>query len=98
MGRIGNRPRARRDLIEIWRYVAEDNEIAADQLLDRIDGVLTMLGGRPFAGRERSELADGLRSFPVGNYVLFYLPIENGIELVRVLSRYLDIATDDFDN
>jgi toxin ParE1/3/4 len=47
-------------------------------------------------GRQRPELAPGLRSFPIGNYVLFYLPLPNGIDLVRVRSRYLDIEPDNF--
>ena len=29
---IVRRPRARLDLIEIWTYIAEDNEAAADRL------------------------------------------------------------------
>jgi len=66
-GEILRRPQARLDLIDIWNYIADDNEAAADRLLDRIE--------QPKAGRERAELAPGLRSFPVGNYLLFYLPL-----------------------
>nr|WP_148663558.1 type II toxin-antitoxin system RelE/ParE family toxin [Bosea vaviloviae] len=36
-----------------------------------------------------------IRSFPVGNYVLFYRPLADGIELVRVLSGYQDIQPED---
>jgi toxin ParE1/3/4 len=66
-------------------------------VLDRIDRALRMLRDRPLAGRARPELATGLRSFPVGNYVLFYLPLPNGVDLVRVRSSYLDIEPEDFD-
>jgi len=52
-----------------------------------------MLSEQPKAGRERPELAPGLRSFPVGNYLLFYLPLPAGIDLVRVLSGYMDIGS-----
>ena len=92
---ILRRPRARLDLIEVWSYVAGDSEAAADRLLDRIEGALAMLSENPFAGRARPELAADLRSFPVGNYVLFYRPLSAGIELVRVLSGYRDIGPDD---
>ncbi len=34
-----------------------------------------------------------LRSLPVGNYLIFYLPIPNGIEVVRVLPGMRDIDT-----
>jgi toxin ParE1/3/4 len=87
------RPQARQDLIEIWRFIAEDNEAAADR---RIDDLLAMLRDRPLAGRARPELAPDLRSFPVSNYVLFYLPLADGIELVRVRSGYLDTGPEDF--
>jgi toxin ParE1/3/4 len=87
----------RLDLIEIWSFIADDNEVAADKMLDRFEKALRILHDRPLAGRERPELAAGLRSFPVGNYILFYLPLPNGIDLVRVRSRYLDIEPDDFE-
>jgi toxin ParE1/3/4 len=32
-----------------------------------------------------------LRSFPVGSYVIFYRPIEEGIEVIRVLHSARDI-------
>jgi toxin ParE1/3/4 len=94
---IRRRPQAHLDLIEIWSYIADDNEAAADRMLDRFDKTLRMLRDRPMTGRERPELAPGLRSFPVGKYILFYLPLANGIDLVRVRSGYLDIGPDDFD-
>ena len=44
-------------------------------------------------GRVRSELAPELRSFPVGRYVVFYLPCPDGIDIVRVLHGARDIET-----
>ncbi|PWB82949.1 MAG: type II toxin-antitoxin system RelE/ParE family toxin [Methylocystaceae bacterium] len=90
-------PRARLDLIEIWRFVADDSPAAADRLLDRIEKALAMLRDNPRAGRTRPELAPGVRSLPVGNYVLFYRLAEDVIELVRVRSGYMDIRSDDMD-
>ena len=94
---IVRRPQARLDLIEIWGFIADDSEAAADRMLDRIEDVLRMLRDRPLAGRQRPELAQELRSFPVGSYIVFYLPLPNGIDLVRVRSGYLDIGPNDFD-
>jgi toxin ParE1/3/4 len=94
---IVRRPQARLDLVEIWGFIADDSEAAADRMLDRIDEVLRMLRDRPLAGRARPELLPELRSFPVGSYVVFYLPPPNGIDLVRVRSGYLDIGPNDFD-
>jgi toxin ParE1/3/4 len=54
-----------------------------------------MLAETPFAGRERSELREGLRSFPVGNYLIFYVPTPDGVEVVRVMHGRQDIGADD---
>ena len=89
--KIYRRPLARLDLISIWHYIARDNPDAADQFLDRINDALQRLAERPLIGRERPELRDTLRSFPIGNYVVFYQPLNDGIDLVRVLSSYRDI-------
>jgi plasmid stabilization system protein ParE len=42
-------------------------------------------------GRARLELAPNLRSLLVGDYVMFYRPIDDGIEVVRVLHGARDI-------
>lgn len=90
-------PQAEEDLVQIWQYIAEDNEGAADRLLDRIAGVARKLAAHPDAGRSRPELAIGLRSFVIGSYVLFYLTNRTQFVIVRVLSRYMDIDEDDFE-
>jgi len=95
VSKVSRRPRARRDLIEIWNNIAADNERAADQLLDRIEEVLRMLGDNPKAGRIRPELSLGLRSFPVGKYVVFHQPTPGGIDLVRAPGGRLDIQSED---
>lgn len=91
MARTSYSAAAKRDLKEIWKYIARDNVKAADNLLDQIESVLAMLGGSPLLGRSRDELAAGLRSFPVGNFVIFYLPRRSGITVVRVLSGFRDL-------
>ena len=79
------------DLEDIWTYIATDNVERADQLIDTLYEKLLFLGERPSAGRERRELSPGLRSFPTGNYIIFYRASSHGIEVVRVLSGYRDV-------
>jgi len=93
--KIRRSPRVRLDLIDIWTYIAQDNPDAADGLLDRFEEVMGRLAERPLMGRKRPEVGEALRSFPVGNYVIFYLPNDEGIEIIRVLSRYRDIDAQD---
>jgi toxin ParE1/3/4 len=54
-----------------------------------------MLVENPLAGRERRELRDSLRSFPAGNYVIFYVPLPDGVEIIRVMHGRQDIGPDD---
>lgn len=91
---IRRSPNAKADLIEIWQYVARHDELAADRLLDRLQAVFDMLLEQPEAGRARPELHEGLRSFPVGNYVVYYTAGKTGIVVIRVLSGFRDIMTD----
>jgi toxin ParE1/3/4 len=64
---------------------------AADRFLDTLYERFLLLAGQPLLGQARSELALNLRSLPVGNYVIFYRPIDDGIEVVRVLHGARDI-------
>ena len=79
------------DLLRIWEYIAQDNEEAADRFLDRVDEACKMLANNSLSGMHRAELAEGLRSLPVGNYLIFYRPIEQGIEVIRVLHGARDV-------
>ncbi len=91
MTQVIQSPEAEADLIEIWEYVAQYNEEAADKLIDTINQKAILLANSPYMGQVRSELQPSIRSFPVGKYVLFYRPIKNGIELVRIIHGARDI-------
>ena len=67
-----------RDLAVIWDYIAADNPEAAEHCLRQIDTQFHRLAQSPFIGRERKDLAIGLRSFAIGNHVIFYQPLANG--------------------
>ena len=91
MVRILIRPEAEKDLDDIWWYIAQDNLDNADRLLDEIDETSRKLARFKHMGRNRDELFPGLQSFPVGKYLIFYMPISGGIEIVRVLHGMMDI-------
>jgi toxin ParE1/3/4 len=87
------RPRALTDLAEIWAYIAEDSPDRADAFVDLVDSKLQTLSRRPGLGRRRPELHSDVRSFAVGRYVVFYLPLSSGIEVVRVIHGSRDIES-----
>lgn len=91
MAIVVKRPRAELDLLDLWDYIADDSLDRADEFLDRIEGKLQTLARNPGLGRKREELLAGLRSFPIGSYVVFYRAIEDGIDILRVLHGSRDI-------
>lgn len=96
MGTIVKTPRAKRDLLEIWDYIADDSEARADEFIARFDAKFRLLAERSSLGRSREELAAGLRSFPLGRYVIFFRPVAGGIEVIRVLHSARDFGSDFF--
>ncbi len=91
MPQVFRRPLAEADLDDIWWCIAQDNSDAADMLLDKIEERLQTLAQFPNMGINRDELMTSLRSLPIGNYMIFYLPLDDGIEVVRVLSGMREI-------
>jgi toxin ParE1/3/4 len=85
MPRIVRTLPARDDLRQIWLYLGEHNLTAADRVIDKIERTMRSLARYPSMGATVAEFRPGLRRFPVGNYVLYYEPIEGGVRLVRVL-------------
>ena len=85
------RPLAELDLLDIWDYIADDSPDRADDFLNRIESKLMTLAQNSGLGRKRSELLPDLRSFSIGNYVVFYQQIEGGIDVIRLLHGSRDI-------
>ena len=76
---------AERDLDEIWAYIAEDASPAtADRLVDAIVERFELLAEQPRMGRLRPEFGEGVRSFTVENYVIYYR-YEGDVLVARVL-------------
>ncbi len=91
MPQVTRRPLAETDILEIWDYIAADSLAAADRWVDHLDEQFRVLATQPMMGRARDELAPRVRSFPFGRYVVFYVPLDDGIDVVRVLHGARDI-------
>jgi len=93
VARIVRRPRARQDLIEIWRYIADDSgEARADKYLRRLNDVITYVAQQPLMGRARPEIQEeGIRSFVAESHIIFYIALADGMELVRVIHGSQDL-------
>ena len=84
------RRRAEEDIIEILDYIAIANPKAAVTFYEKISRLFDLLAQFPEMGRERTELLSGIRSMPLGNYVIFFA-IKEELEIVRVLHGARDI-------
>lgn len=91
MPTVSRRPLAALDILDIWDHIADKNLVAADRWVDDIDTAFTTLATQPMMGRSRPELAADLRSFPFRRYVIYYVPLPDGIDVVRVLHSARDI-------
>jgi len=81
-------PSAEAELDDIWYYVAKESgsiEIA-DRLIDSITDRFYILSRNPHLGRRRDhDLRASLRSFAVGEYVIFYRIEGEDIVIVHVV-------------
>jgi toxin ParE1/3/4 len=84
-------PRAKQDLVDIWRYYARvaSPEIA-DNILREIERVADAIGRNPLARRLRKELGLGLRSALVSPHTIFYRTLGAEVQIVRVLHERRD--------
>lgn len=92
---------ARRDLQTIWANISAHSVGSADRMIDILVHRCELIAEFPQMAPERPELAVGLRSFPVRNYLIFYPLIHEGIEVVRALHGARDLpalfTTADYD-
>ncbi len=85
------------ELAAIWDYIATDNLDAADRFLAAAYGTFQELAAMPEMGRARSfsqARLNQLRSFRIKdfeNYLIFYSPIQDGVEVFHVLHGARDL-------
>ena len=86
-------PQARAELSNIWTYIAREsgNLVAADGVIDAITERFHLLAEFPYMGRARDDLRSGLRSFPVGQYVIIYTIDDDDVQILHVFHGRQDI-------
>jgi len=87
MGHVRS-PEADSDLDSIWSFIASESRNAeiADRVIDSITERFLLLANYPNIGRRRDEdLRPGLRSFPVGEYIILYRVQDEDVLILRVL-------------
>jgi toxin ParE1/3/4 len=85
MANIWRTTQAELDLLEIWTYAARTSLASADKLIRAIDQKLQFLSENPTAGDKLDHIRAGLKAYPDGKHVVYYLATDDGIQIYRVL-------------
>ncbi|MFT3881256.1 MAG: type II toxin-antitoxin system RelE/ParE family toxin [Gemmatales bacterium] len=86
------------DLLGIFVYIGKDNLRVANRFMDAAEAAVQRLAQLPGLGRVWSSTSPklkGIRCWPVprfSKYVIFYRPLGDGIELLRVLHSKRNIV------
>jgi plasmid stabilization system protein ParE len=81
---------AREDMEEIHEFIARGSKFYAKQTLSKFREKFTLIREMPLSGTSRDELCEGLRSYPVGNYIIFYTIGTTEILIERILNSNRD--------
>jgi toxin ParE1/3/4 len=87
---------AQQDLDAIWCYIGSSDLAAADRWVDNLEERFHVLARQPHAGKARPDLAPEVRFLPVGNYLIFYRPAEDGVEIIRIVHGSRDYGPEYF--
>ena len=79
------------DLNTILENLDQRNPKAAERLASAFDQECELHALDPEMGRDRPDLAAGLRSFRIGVYVLIYRAVPDGIEVLRITHGRRDV-------
>ncbi len=82
---------AEADLDEIHEFIAKGSPRHAVQMLVRFEGIFNLIADAPMAGTSRNELQQGIRSYPVGSYIIFYHVDDQFVIVDRILHTKRDI-------
>lgn len=91
MSRVRFSPAARLDLDGILTHLNGQSSDRARTFLTSFKLSRDTYALSPLLGPSAEGYAPGLRCFTVWNYVCFYRPVANGIQIVRILHGARDI-------
>ncbi len=91
MARFDLSAHAEADLAAIATYTAEQwGKSQAIHYVEAVEACLSRLARQPLLGQLRDDLADGLRSFPAASHMIYFVPTDFGIAVVRILHQRQD--------
>ncbi len=91
MAQVLKTPKTQTDLETILEELESKSPRAAERFAAKVDRKCAALGCAPELGRAREEILPGIRSTPVGKYVLFYRIRGDVVEVLRILHGRRDL-------
>jgi toxin ParE1/3/4 len=89
--RVIRTPAAGQDYRDILEYLADHSEQAAERFAEEVADRIRLLSTQPRIGRPRDDLAPGVRSIVIGQYILFYRASDSEVVVLRILHGSRDI-------
>jgi toxin ParE1/3/4 len=83
---------AERDLLRIWRNIAEYDDLIADRFLLTLGERISSLYEFPDRGAARFEIGKGVRILIEGKYLIIYRKLDSGVEVLRVVHGARDLG------
>ncbi len=85
-------PRALEDLKNIGAYTLDVwGKAQRDTYLRAIDKRFQWLASHPKRGKHRTDIENGYYSFPQGSHVIFYIIQNDGIDIIGIPHKNMDI-------
>jgi toxin ParE1/3/4 len=82
-----------RDLEEIIDYFSTYNIEAGERFINEFEKKCQSLANFSNMGRSYGHLKPSLRGLVLSGYIIFYRPMDDGIEIIRVVSGYRDLES-----
>ncbi|NER22322.1 MAG: type II toxin-antitoxin system RelE/ParE family toxin [Symploca sp. SIO1B1] len=81
------------DLEAICESMSETNRDFAVKFFENVREKCRKVAQFPNMGKNYGEIKVNLRDFVVNNYIVFYFPRSDGIDVVRIISGYRDLES-----
>lgn len=79
-----------KDLEQIIDYLSSRNIEAGERFINEFEKKCKYLVNFPNMGRSYDDIKPYLQGVPLAGYIIFYPIINDGIEIIRVVSGYRD--------
>jgi toxin ParE1/3/4 len=86
-------PSASRDLNAIAEYFLTRNVDAGEKLFQEFVKKCQYIAQFPNLGKSYSYLRPSMRGLPLDGYIIFYRVVDDGVEIVRVVSGRQDLES-----